>query len=263
MARRSRQSPAIDAAGTDGSAEKSAAKAAVRATRSQAKAQSKITAAESRIAAAQAKAAERAARAAGKQDRKTADSASKHRREESAAERKASKAAAKAAKASAKASAAEAKAAATRPARAIQKVTDPKVAKRAMAVGKIVVPVLAPFLIKAAAGARGALDGARARRLGVPVDQVAAFRGPTGPAGARITGLMDAVRELAARKGNELQITRFAEVAGARLRDLTAAVQASATMPRPRRSEVLRAVDRELDEIDADLVAHLMTPRQR
>lgn len=264
MARRSRPTHVGDSAnGTDLSAARSIAKKAARATKAQAKAQSKVTAAESKIAAARAKAAERAARAAGEQARKTADAASKHRREESAAERKASKAAAKAAKASAKASAAEAKAAATRPARAIQKVTDPKVAKRAMMVGKILAPVLAPFLIKAAAGVRGALDGARARQLGVPVGQVAAFRGPTGPAGARISGLTEAVHELAARKGNDLQITRFADVAGARLRDLTAAVQASATMPRPRRTELLRAVDRELDEIDADLVTHLMAPRPR
>lgn len=260
MARRSRRSTVTGTAkGTANDTVGSAQLAEV--AKAQGKAAARAAKAQSKAVAAQAEATTKAAKAAGKQTRKTADADSKHRRKESAAERKASKAAAKAAKAGAKASAAAAAAAATRPARAIQKVTDPKTAKRAIAIGKIVAPVLAPFLIKAAAGARGALDGARARRLGVPVEQVAAFRGPTGPAGARITGLSDAVRELAARKGNDLQVTRFAEVAGARLRDLTAAVQASSTMPRQRRAELLRAVGRELDEIDADLVTHLMTPR--
>lgn len=262
MARRPR--PRVGSSpGTDAVTGAPATRAALHAATAQSKARSKATAAEAAIAAAQAKAAQRAAAKAARQQRKTAEAASKHRRDESAADRKASRAAAKAATAAVKASAAQAAAAATRPARAIQKMTDPKTAKRAVTVGKIIVPVLAPLLLRAATGARGALDGARARRLGVPVDQVAAFRGPTGPAGARITGLSDAVRELAARKGNDLQITRFAEVAGARLRDLTAAVQASATMPRPQRTELLHAVGRELDEIDADLVTHLMAPRER
>lgn len=150
---------------------------------------------------------------------------------------------------------------ATKPARLVAKLTDPKAAKRVVAVGKILAPALAPVLLKAAAATRGLLDERRARALGVPVDRVGAFRGPTGAVGARITGLSDSLRELASRKGNDLQVTRFAEVASTRLRDLTAAVQVSATMPRSKRNEVLRAVSRELDEIDADLVSHLMAPR--
>lgn len=151
----------------------------------------------------------------------------------------------------------------TKPARLVSKLTDPKLAKRLMTVGKILAPALAPVLLKAAAGTRTALDEARARKLGVPVSEVAAYRGPTGPAGARITALTDAVRELAARPGKDLQLTRFTEVAATRLRDLTAVVQTAASMPRARRSEVLRAVGRELDGIDADLVTYLMQSSRR
>lgn len=211
-------------------------------------------------AAAVARESEKAAKKAAGEERKARDAESKNRRAEIKASRKASRAASKASAAAAKASTAAAAAAATRPARLVTKLTDPKIAKRAVTIGKVLAPALAPVLLKAAAGTRGLLDERRARALGVPVDQVGAFRGPTGAAGARITGLSDSVRELASRKGNDLQVTRFAEVASARLRDLTAAVQASASMPKAKRNEVLRAVSRELDGIDADLVAHLMAP---
>jgi hypothetical protein len=211
-------------------------------------------------AAAVARESEKAAKKAAGEERKARDAESKNRRAEIKASRKASRAASKASAAAAKASTAAAAAAATRPARLVTKLTDPKIAKRAVTIGKVLAPALAPVLLKAAAGTRGLLDERRARALGVPVDQVGAFRGPTGAAGARITGLSDSVRELASRKGNDLQVTRFAEVATARLRDLTAAVQASASMPKAKRNEVLRAVSRELDGIDADLVAHLMAP---
>ncbi|MEO7127115.1 MAG: DUF6474 family protein [Nakamurella sp.] len=210
-----------------------------------------------------ARTAEKAALAADKQARKAISADSKSRRAEAKASAKASKAASKASTAAVKASTAAAEAAATKPARLITKLTDPKMAKRAMSIGKILAPALAPVLLKAAVGSRGLLDGQRARKLGVPVEDLGAYRGPTGPAGARITGLSDAIRELGSRKGNDLQVTRFADVASTRLRDLTAAVQACASMPRPKRSEVLHAVSRELDEIDADLVTHLMAPRSR
>ena len=80
----------------------------------------------------------------------------------------------------------------------------------------------------------------------------------TAPTGARISGLQRSMAELAARKDNELQVTRFVEVSRARLTDLTTAVQASASMPRPRRARVLRAINRELDRISGDLMTHLV-----
>lgn len=207
--------------------------------------------------------AEKASKAAAKLALKANAADSKNRRAEAKANKKAATAAAKASKAAGKASVAAAESAATKPARLVSRLTDPKIAKRAVTIGKILVPALAPMVLKAAVGGRGLLDGQRARKLGVPVEEVAAYRGPTGPAGARIAGLTDSIRELASRKGNDLQVTRFTDVASTRLRDLTAAVQACASMPKPKRNEVLRAVSRELDEIDADLVTHLMAPLPR
>lgn len=147
---------------------------------------------------------------------------------------------------------------ATGPARLVDSLTNPKTAKRALAAAKIVVPVLAPFALKAVVSTRGFLDEQRAHRLGVTAAEVAAFRGPTGATGARISGLSRSIDELVDRKGSELQITRFAEVSRSRLKDLTTAVQASASMPRVGRRKVLRAVNRELDQVSADLMTYLV-----
>jgi hypothetical protein len=146
----------------------------------------------------------------------------------------------------------------TRPARAIESLTNPKLAKRTMTVVKIAAPVLAPYLLAASTGARGFLDQQRANRLGVPVAEVGTYRGPTGPTGARISGLRASVDELAARKGSQPAVSRFAQVARGRLADLTTAVQAAASMPGGERRSVLRAVNRELDQLSADLMTHLI-----
>lgn len=215
------------------------------------KAAAKLARAEGKATARAVKAQSKAAEKAATRARKAAKSDSKLQRAEAKATTKASKAATKASKAAA----AEA---ATRPARLVDRLSDPKTAKRALSVGKVLAPALAPYAIKAAVGARGFLDQQRAHRLGVPVAEVAQFRGPTGTTGARISGLSRSIGELAARKDNQLQVTRFADVSRARLTDLTTAVQASASMPRGRRARVLRAVNRELDQISADLMTYLV-----
>jgi hypothetical protein len=211
------------------------------------KAATRLAKAEGKAAAKAAKAESKAADKAAALDRKSAKADSKLRRAESKASTKASQAAAEAA----------AKAA-TGPARLVDRLTDPKTAKRALSVGKVLAPALAPYAIKAAVSTRSFLDQQRAHRLGVSPADVAAFRGPTGPTGARISGLTHSIDELSRRKNNELQVTRFAEVSRARLGDLTTAVQASASMPRAGRAKVLRAVNRELDQISADLMTHLI-----
>jgi hypothetical protein len=200
----------------------------------------------------------RLAKVRAKQGRKASAADSKQYRAASKAEAKAAKAARKAAKAEAKAVAAAAKAAKTRPTRIFDRLTDPKNAKRAVSVGKIVVPALAPVALAATASARGCLDRRRARDLGVPAEKVAQYRGPTGPTGARIDGLRSSLDSLTSRKGGDQQVTRFAETARARLDDLTAAVQAAASMRRSKRRQVLRAVGRELTEMESDVVGRLL-----
>jgi len=137
-------------------------------------------------------------------------------------------------------------------------LTDPKIAKRALSVAKIAGPALVPYAMKAATRIRGFLDDRRALKLGVTADQVAAYRGPTGPAGARIAGLRSSIADLRRRRTSDLQVARFAEVASARLVDLQTAVQTSAAMPTQRRRGTLTAVSKELNRIEADLVAYLV-----
>ena len=181
---------------------------------------------------------------------------------EKKAARKAKKADGKAAKATGKSAKANAKAAEkAAPKSVIGTLTDPKTARRALAVAKIAGPVVAPFALKAATTTRGFIDERRAIKLGVTADEVAAYRGPTGPAGARIAGLRSSVDELRRRRTTDLQVVRFADVAKARLADLNTAVQTSASMPASRRRGTLAAVNKELNQIEADLMTYLVGHR--
>ncbi len=162
-------------------------------------------------------------------------------------EKKAAKAAKKAEKA------------ATEPsANLVETLTDPRTARRALKMVRIAGPALAPYALDAATTVRGFLDERRATKLGVPVDEVAAYRGPTGPSAARIANLRSAVAELRARRSTDLQVTRFADVARARLADLSTAVTTSASMPASRRRSTLAAVAKELNQIEADLMTFLV-----
>jgi hypothetical protein len=173
---------------------------------------------------------------------------------------KAEKKAASAEKKAAKKVDAKDKAAAKRAANGglVGTLTDPKTARRAVAAAKIAGPALAPFALKAATGVRGFLDERRAEKLGVTVDEVAEYRGPTGPVSARIVGLEQSVDELRRRRGNDLQVTRFVQVARGRLADLSTAVRASQSMPPGRRRATLHALARDLGQIEADLMTFLV-----
>ena len=251
------------AAGATGRAARKAARQASADVQAAERAAKKAATRAENLARAAAKTAAKEAKALGESEAKASRSEAKAARKDAKAARKDAKKATRSARSAKREAKAAAKAAdaATKPARAIAKLTDPKLAKRAVTVGKVLAPALAPVLLKAATRTRGFLDQQRAHRLGVPVEQVGDYRGPTGAIGARLTGLGDSIRELAQRRGNDLQVTRFTEVAGRRLLDLTATVQAAASMPRGRRTDVLRAVGHELDGIDADLIALLMSRR--
>lgn len=224
--------------------------------------EARADAAEGAARAKESKAAAKLAKTEAKAAAHESAAAAKSAKKQSKAARKSAKAATKASKAAAAAAEAEAAAKATRPARAITTITDPKTAKRAVTIGKILVPVLAPVLLKAAAGARGFLDTQRAHRLGVPVSEVGVYRGPTGSTRARLDGLAGSVRELGDRAGNDLQTTRFVEVATARIADLTAATEAAASLPGGQRREMLRAIGEELNRIGADLMDRLLPARR-
>ncbi len=235
-------------------AAKRTAKANERTAKATAKAAKRTAEANEQAAKRTAKANEKGAKRTASANEKVAKASSKAVKADTKATKAATKAAARSAKADAKAATIKAK----QPTGLIGTLTSPKTATRAMAVAKIVGPTVAPYALRAATTARGLLDERRAVKLGVSPDEVAAYRGPTGPAGARIAGLRSSIEELRRRRATDQQVTRFSDVAKARLADLDIAVHTSASMPAARRRGTLVAVDRELNQIEADLMTHLV-----
>ena len=202
-----------------------------------------------------AEAAKKAAAQAAKANGKVAKAESKLVKADELAVKSATKSASKTAKAEAKA----AKVRAKQPQGLVAQLTNPKTATRAMAAAKIIGPAVAPYALQAATSARGFLDERRAQKLGVGADEVAAYRGPTGPAGARIASLRSGIDELRRRKVTDGQVSRFADAAKARLADLEIATHTAASMPPARRRGTLTAIGRELNQIEADLMTYLVS----
>jgi Family of unknown function (DUF6474) len=140
-------------------------------------------------------------------------------------------------------------------------LSDPKALRRMLLAAKIIGPAVAAGALRASTGVRGVLDERRARQLGVPVEDVAAYRGPGGEVQARIAGLRLAVGDLRSRRGTDPTVAQFADRTTARLGELSAAATATASMPAPTRRSALRAVSADLNDIDAQLMAYLVGPR--
>jgi hypothetical protein len=140
----------------------------------------------------------------------------------------------------------------------VKTLSDPKKTRRLITVSKLIAPVMAPAALKAAEGLRYFADQQRARKLGVNVDAVAAYRGPTGRTKARIDALGLAVRELRDRRTGDPGIITFTDHADKTLADLTTAANAAGPMPPARRRPTVAAIARELDQLEAELITHLV-----
>ena len=137
----------------------------------------------------------------------------------------------------------------------------PKKAKNALAVAKIVgpavVPVVAPYVLRAFGEARDRIDRFKARRLGVPVGDLAQYSGRGGALHARITGAAEAIVELRDREGATAEDRKFADKSEITLRQLAAAVRAAERMPSSRRRAAHKAAATELDELEQRLLGRL------
>lgn len=123
--------------------------------------------------------------------------------------------------------------------------------KRALAVGKVVLPLLAPVVLSGAAVARDRWERLRAARLGVPVDRLPEFTGKGAALHVRLAGLAGSLAELRERHPEQAEFVAAGE---ARLADLAAAVRAAEQMPAARRRSAHRGVADELDSVEADLL---------
>lgn len=130
----------------------------------------------------------------------------------------------------------------------------PKGAKRVLGVARVVGPAVTPYAMRAAWAVREGFDRMRARRLGVPVDDIGSFTGKGAALHARIAGDRTALSEL---PEPDEATSRFAEEAERRLDQLSTAVRAAERMPASRRRATHRSVGGELDELEQRLLLHL------
>lgn len=135
----------------------------------------------------------------------------------------------------------------------------PNRAKKAIAVAKIVGPALAPFALRAASAAREGYEQLRARRLGVPAEDLGRFSGRGAALHARIAGDSQALTDLRTRSAGRnaeenLAVEQFTERAQARLTELASAVRAAERMPASRRRAAHQAAAGELGRLEDDLL---------
>jgi hypothetical protein len=129
--------------------------------------------------------------------------------------------------------------------------------RRLLTVSRLLAPIVVPVVYRVAVAARGLIDQRRADQLGVPLAQIGQFSGDGGRLSARISGAEQTLRTVQDNKPKDAETKQFVTAISERLADLAAAVTAAENMPAPRRRGAHAAITRQLDEIDADLMARL------
>jgi hypothetical protein len=129
--------------------------------------------------------------------------------------------------------------------------------RRMLTVTRLLAPIVVPLFYRGAIAARGYLDERKADRLGIPLSQLGQFSGHGAELSARIAGAEQSLRLVAEKKPKDAETKQFVAAITERLRDLSAAVTAAENMPTSRRRAAHDAISKQLDAIDADLMARL------
>jgi Family of unknown function (DUF6474) len=137
------------------------------------------------------------------------------------------------------------------------KLLSPTRIRRILTVSRLLAPIVVPLAYRVAIAARGLVDQRRADQLGVPLAQIGQFSGNGGRLSARIAGAEQSLRTVQEKKPKDTETKQFVTAISERLTDLSAAVTAAENMPAARRRAAHAAISRQLDEIDADLMARL------
>jgi hypothetical protein len=137
------------------------------------------------------------------------------------------------------------------------KLLSPTRIRRMLTVSRLLAPIVVPVVYRAAIAARGLIDQRRADQLGVPLAQIGQFSGHGARLSARIAGAEQSLRAVQEKKPKDAETKQFVAAISERLTDLSAAVTAAENMPAPRRRAAHTAISKQLDEIDADLMARL------
>jgi len=137
----------------------------------------------------------------------------------------------------------------------------PKKAKNAIAVAKVigpvVIPIVAPLAVRAAGTARELYDRYQARKLGVAVDQLGEYTGRGAALHARIAGLAQGCEDLRTSEKATPADVEFAKSAAGTLEQLSATVRAAERMPAARRKSAHRAIAGELERLEGQLLHRL------
>jgi hypothetical protein len=137
------------------------------------------------------------------------------------------------------------------------KLFSPARIRRMLTVTRLLAPIVVPLAYRIAIAARGFIDERKADRLGVPLSQIGQFSGHGAQFSARIAGAEHSLRLVAEKKPKDAETKQFVAAMTERLRDLSAAVTAAENMPSAQRRSAHAAIGRQLDGIDADLMARL------
>lgn len=129
--------------------------------------------------------------------------------------------------------------------------------RRTLTVSRLLAPVLAPLIYRAAIAARGMIDQRRADQLGIPLAQIGQFSGHGARLSARVAGAEQSLRTVQEKKPKDPETKQFVTAISERLADLSAAITAAENMPTQRRRAAHAAISTQLDGIEGDLLARL------
>lgn len=137
------------------------------------------------------------------------------------------------------------------------KIFSPTRIRRMLTVSRLLAPILAPVIYRAAVAARAMIDQRRADQLGIPLAQIGQFSGHGAQLSARIAGAEKSLRMVQDKKPKDAETKQFVSAIAERLTDLSAAITAAENMPAARRRAAHAAISSQLDGIEADLMARL------
>jgi hypothetical protein len=137
------------------------------------------------------------------------------------------------------------------------KLLSPTRIRRLLTVSRLLAPILAPLIYRAAIAARALIDQRRADELGIPLAQIGQFSGQGAELSARIAGSEKSLRMVQDKKPKDTETKQFVSAITERLGDLSVAVAAAENMPATRRRAAHSAILQQLDGIEADLMARL------
>jgi uncharacterized protein DUF6474 len=137
------------------------------------------------------------------------------------------------------------------------KFLSPTRIRRVLTVSRLLAPIVVPVAYRAAMAARGLIEQRRADQLGVPLAQIGQFSGHGARLSAHIAGAEQSLRAVQEKKPKDAETKQFVAAIAERLTDLSTAITAAENMPAARRRAAHAAISKQLNEIDADLMARL------